>query len=52
MIGGKWEFAPDRQGETKETLADNTKAKELLGWEPQIAFEDGIAELKKINGIA
>ena len=51
MIGGKWEFAPAREGETKETLADSSKAKELLGWEPQVKFEDGIAELKKLNGL-
>ncbi len=51
MIGGKWEFAPVRQGETQETLANNTKAKELLGWEPKVSFEEGMAELKKLNGL-
>ncbi len=51
MIGGKWEFAPARQGETQETLADNTKAKELLDWEPKVSFEEGMAELKKLNGL-
>lgn len=51
MIGGKWEFAPPRLGETKETLADNSKAKELLGWEPRVSFEEGMAELKKLNGL-
>lgn len=52
MIGGKWEFADPRQGETHETLADNTKAKELLGWEPHVSFQEGIAELKKLSGLA
>ncbi|MDP3770229.1 MAG: NAD-dependent epimerase/dehydratase family protein [Candidatus Sungbacteria bacterium] len=52
MIGGQWEFAEPRQGETKETLADNTKAKELLGWEPKVSFEEGIEELKKLHGLA
>mgnify|MGYP001592283486 FL=1 len=51
MIGGPWEFAEPRQGETKETLADNTKAKELIGWEPKILFEEGMAELKKLHGL-
>ncbi len=51
MIGGKWEFGEARQGETKETLADNSKAKQFLGWEPQVRFEEGMAELKKLNGI-
>jgi len=52
LIGGRWEFAAARNGEVRETLADNRKAKELLGWEPQIHFEDGISELKKLHRIA
>lgn len=52
MIGGTWEFALPRLGETHETLADNSKAKDLLEWEPKVTFEEGIAELKKLNGIA
>lgn len=51
MIGGDWEFIAPRQGEVRETLADNSKAKELLGWEPQISFEEGIANLKKDNNL-
>ncbi len=51
MIGGKWKFTDPRQGETKETLADNSKAKELLDWEPKVGFEEGMAELKKLNGL-
>ena len=51
MIGGKWEFTDPRQGETHETLADSSKAKELLGWEPKVSFEEGMAELKKLNGL-
>ena len=47
MIGGQWEFADPREGEVRETRADNTKAKTLLGWEPKISFEEGIRELKK-----
>ncbi len=38
--------------EPHDTLADNSLAKQLLGWEPQVSFEEGIAELKKIFGIA
>ena len=49
MIGGPWEFCKPRQGEVKETLADYTKAKELLGCEPKVSFEEGILELKKLN---
>ncbi|MDO8561831.1 MAG: NAD-dependent epimerase/dehydratase family protein [bacterium] len=32
--------------EPAHTLADTTKAKKLLGWEPTIKLEEGIAELK------
>lgn len=52
MIGGATEFAPERQGEVKETLADITRARELLGWQPKISFEQGIADLKAMHGIA
>ena len=51
MIGGEWKFIEPRLGETRETLADISKAKELLGWEPKVSFEEGIAELKKITGL-
>ncbi len=47
MIGGETEFCEPRI-EPKHTCADNKKAKELLGWEPQVSFEDGMGELKKI----
>lgn len=52
MIGGAWEFAPERQGEVHETLADITRARELLGWQPKVSFEQGIADLKTMHGIA
>lgn len=48
LVGGRWEFIAPRQGEVRETLADNRRAKELLGWEPKISFEKGIAELKNM----
>jgi UDP-glucose 4-epimerase len=38
--------------EAHDSQADNRKAKELLGWEPQIMLEEGIAELKQLFGIA
>lgn len=46
MIGGQTTSVEARL-EPHDTLADNSRAKELLGWEPQIKLEDGIAELKK-----
>jgi nucleoside-diphosphate-sugar epimerase len=34
-----------RAGDAEETLADIARAQELLGWEPQVSFSDGLAEL-------
>ena len=48
MIGGPWEFCDARQGEVKETLANITRARTLLGWQPKISFEEGIGELKRL----
>lgn len=38
--------------EAHDSQADNRLAKELLGWEPQVSLEEGIAELKQAFGIA
>lgn len=51
MIGGPTVFVEPRL-EPKRTLADITKAKELLGWEPTVDFKQGIEELKKMYGVA
>ena len=40
-------YVPPRPGDIKHSLADVTKAKELIGYEPLINFEEGIA--KAIN---
>lgn len=50
MIGGPVTHVAPRL-EPHDTRADNRKAKELLGWEPSVALEDGIAELKKLSGL-
>lgn len=46
LIGGPVEHIAPRL-EPHDTLADNSRARELLGWEPTVPLEDGIAELKK-----
>lgn len=51
MIGGSNVHVEARL-EPHDTLADNRKAKELLGWEPTVALEDGVAELKQLMGLA
>ncbi len=50
LIGGPRVFIEPRI-EPKHTLADISRARELLGWEPQVKFEEGITELKKTFGL-
>ncbi len=38
----KPQFAPPRPGDVRESQADITLARSLLGYEPQVAFEDGL----------
>lgn len=51
MIGGEVSTIPPRPGDALITLADNSKARRMLGWEPKVDIETGIAELKKIHGL-
>jgi len=51
MIEGSYEHGSARPGDPRNTLANIAKAKELLGWEPQVSLPQGIAELKRIYGL-
>ena len=42
IIGGERKFIPDRPGEARETLADLTKSKKLLGYNPSVGLEHWI----------
>jgi len=46
LVGGEKTYLPKRAGDPMHTKADISKAKELLGWEPQISLEKGV-ELTK-----
>ena len=46
MIGGPVKFLPPRI-EPRETLADNSLARELLGWEPTMDLPDWLLSYKK-----
>ena len=46
LIGGEVEYVSARL-EPKDTLADNSKARGLLGWVPKVGIEEGIKELLK-----
>ena len=45
LLGGEVVYVPKRPGEPDCTHADTTKARELLGWTPQISFEKGVATM-------
>jgi nucleoside-diphosphate-sugar epimerase len=45
LIGGEKIYLPARKGEMKHTLGDNSLAKKLLGWKPEISLEEGIEKL-------
>jgi len=42
MIGGEVEYIPPRLGEARNSLCDNTKAKDLLGWNPTVTLDTWI----------
>ncbi|MEK7170118.1 MAG: SDR family oxidoreductase [Patescibacteria group bacterium] len=50
LIGGEVVHEPPRL-EPHDTLADNSLAKKLLGWMPEISLEEGIKELKQLYGL-
>lgn len=41
-FGGKVAYVNPRPGEASDMIADNTKAKRLLGWEPKVNFYEGV----------
>ena len=51
MFGGEILYGPPRI-EAHDALADVTLAKELIGWEPTIFVEEGVAALKAEWGVA
>jgi|TARA_R100001163_G_C5044864_1_gene182306 UDP-glucose 4-epimerase len=44
LVGGEYTFIKDRLGEAQDTKANNSKAKDLLGWRPKIKLEDWIKD--------
>jgi UDP-glucose 4-epimerase len=46
LIGGDKLYIEERL-EPKQTLADNSKAKDLLGWSPSMSIEDWVPSYKK-----
>jgi UDP-glucose 4-epimerase len=42
LLKGEVAYIPKRPGEPDRTFADTTKIKKLLGWVPQVSFEQGV----------
>lgn len=51
LIGGPTVKIAARPWEYQKTLADNSKALQMLGWSPKVKLADGIAALKKLHGL-
>jgi len=45
LIGypGEVKYAPERAGDVKHSLADISRAEKFLGYQPKVAFEDGMS---------
>jgi UDP-glucose 4-epimerase len=51
------EFAPHRPGEQQESFINSDKARELLGWNPQVTLPEGLAKTfawfeQRVSGVA
>lgn len=51
IMGGDFVYVDPRPGDQRFSGANNTKAKELLGWIPTVKLEEGIVKLKGEWGV-
>jgi UDP-glucose 4-epimerase len=51
MISDRQEFEGRRRGDAEVTLADISRARELLHWAPTISFREGIEELSRLMSV-
>ena len=45
LLSGEVEYIPKRPGEPDCTFADISKIRDLLAWEPEVTFEEGVNEM-------
>ena len=45
MIGGETTFLPERLGESRISIADNSKAESILKWMPEESLEEYISNI-------
>jgi UDP-glucose 4-epimerase len=48
IVGGPVVHVARRPGDARDTLADLTATRDLLGWAPKVATPDGIRELMRL----
>ena len=51
LVGGEIKHIEARPAEARDTKADISLTRELLGWEQQIKFDDGLRQLLRDEGI-
>jgi nucleoside-diphosphate-sugar epimerase len=49
IVGGSKIYLPPRPGDARDTLADWSKARDLLGWRPEVDIEDALPEVIKTS---
>lgn len=47
LLEGEITYIPKRPGEPDQTNADISKARNILSWEPQVSFEEGVSLILK-----
>jgi UDP-glucose 4-epimerase len=52
MIGGPVAHLERRPADARDTLAEISQARAILGWEPEVATEDGVRELMAAQRLA
>ena len=52
LIGGPRVNVAPRPGEPRDTLADLARIRAILGWSPEVATEDGVREMMRLNGLS
>lgn len=47
LMGGEKVYLPPREGDIRFSMGDISKAKELIDWQPEFTFKQGIEDTKK-----
>ena len=52
LVGSPTISVPPRIGDARDSLADTTRAKELLGWAPEVPFREGVLKTLEEVGLS